>query len=645
MPSPLLIPQPKSIDEGPSGAGAFALKQGVSILIAHGHEKGEWIAAQQVKAALRQHGVEAPIQPQIVCNDIQHSIILAVRGRDEAVFPDAKDEHREVPDGDNLEAYALAVTAGHILVWGATPAGLARGVQTLRQLLATAEGALPAMHIADAPVLAWRGAMLDISRGKIPTLDTLKHCVDVLASFKLNVLQLYTEHSFASRRHPRIGLVWGSLTPEELVALDQYCRERYVELMPCLQSFGHLRRILDLPEYEHLAESEEHWSLAPTNEGSYTLLDDLYADHLACFTSRNFNVCSDETYDLGMGQSKELAERIGNGRLYLDHILRLHKLVEKYGRTMMIWDDIFLNHPALVREIPKNVILLNWNYEAADDYPQVEGFHEAGLRQVVCPGTSSWNTLFPRLANSRANIRNFVAAGLRVGAIGVLNTDWGDGGHANLLGSSWYGFAYGASEGWAPGVLTDDEFERRFTTLFFGKPEAPAVLQAIRALAEACTQPGVARANGSYSMQLFHDDPLENEHCQAIGDAALAAMRQLGLRAASLLHGVQTSGHDEATRTLAEYRLAANLVVYAAERAMAARGVAAAADSAARRILDLELQRLKRDLHALRLEYQWIWLARNKPDGIWLTLDQFDSSARDIDSWHQLLKPGYYWEQ
>jgi hypothetical protein len=48
-------------------------------------------------------------------------------------------------------------------------------------------------------------------------------------------------------------------------------------------------------------------------------------------------------------------------------------------------------------------------------------------------------------------------------------------------------------------------------------------------------------------------------------------------------------------------------------------------------------------LHALRLEYQWIWLARNKPEGLWLTLDKFDQSAQAIDRWRTQLTPGYRW--
>lgn len=473
----LLIPQPASIERDPPGGAPFPLRPGLSIVVARGGEHGEWVAAVQLQAAVRAHGIDAPIQPQIRCQDSSGSIILAVAGRDEAVFPDVAPAAAAL-DGGAGEGYTLCVDERRIVLWGGTPAGVARGVQTLCQVLAGSGRSVDALRIVDAPAMRWRGVMLDVSRAKVPTLDTLKRVVDMISFYKLNMLQLYVEHTFASRRHPEIGRGWGALTPEELVALDHYCVDRYVELVPCLQSFGHMRRILELPRYTHLAESKELWSLTPADDGTYTLLDDLYADFLACFSSRFFNICCDETYDLGTGRSKAAAAREGLGRVYLGHIKRACELATAYGRTVMVWGDIFLHHPELVGEIPDDAIILNWWYEAADEYPQCDVFGKAGIHQMVCPGTSSWNSLFPRLDNARANIRNFVAAGRRAGAHGVLTTDWGDNGHPNLLGTSWYGYAYGGAEGWSPGLLTDEQFERRFASLHVGIAESTSVLEA-----------------------------------------------------------------------------------------------------------------------------------------------------------------------
>jgi len=760
MDDPWLIPQPRLIEVAPAGAAPFVLSPGIAITISHLAERGEQVAARQLQRALRACGVRASIVPQARAEALDGSILLAVRGRDEPAFgaapatasvgpgtnAPADPAHggtapprgnppataavgatslQEKPAGGNLdsplagaaEAYTLVVEATRVTLWAAAPAGLARGVQTLCQLLAQAHQratgaggtgsdptgggqspaqplqrasgaydagpargagdpdptrgviALPALRIEDAPALPWRGLLLDVSRGRVPTLQTLLGLVDRLASYKLNMLQLYVEHTFAYRSHPLIGAGWGPLTAEEVMTLDEHCRERYVELVPCQQSFGHLRRILSLPEYAHLAESDERWSLAPVREESYRLLDDLYADHLACFSSTLLNVCSDETYDLGSGQSSELAQREGPGRLYLGHILRLHALAAAHGRTMMVWDDIFLHYPELTSEIPRDAILLSWAYEAKPAYPQLEGFAQAGLRQIVCPGTSAWNTLFPRLANARGNIRAFARDGIAVGAIGLLLTDWGDGGHYNSPGPSLYPYAYAAAEGWSPGTLDDEAFEHRFAALTFGSEAGPA-LSAIRLLAVACELPTVARRNGSRTVDLFFADPLAEDRAvpmpdeagfaalgeaeqatlvarrqgpRAIADETLRHMQEMAEEAAALLAPLSGSD-DEAVRTLAECLLAARQIAHAARKALLARRVAAATadraellDRRERNGLRAELELLKRELHALRSECQRLWLLRSKPEGIWISLDRHDRSAAVIDGWRDAL--------
>ena len=99
--------------------------------------------------------------------------------------------------------------------------------------------------------------MFDVTRDRVPTLQTLFDLVDLLAGLKLNQLQLYTEHTFAYRGHEVVWQDASPITGEEVLTLDAYCRERYVELVPNQNSFGHMHRWLKHEEYVHLAESAE----------------------------------------------------------------------------------------------------------------------------------------------------------------------------------------------------------------------------------------------------------------------------------------------------------------------------------------------------------------------------------------------------
>ncbi len=363
------------------------------------------------------------------------------------------------------QSYKLLVENSGVTVIGADPAGTFYGVCTLCQAIDLAaqqgETVLPGVHILDWPDFPNRGVMLDVTRERVPTLETLYNLVDMLAGLKLNQLQLYTEHAFAYRGHEQVWQDAGAITPEDILRLDAYCRERYVELVPNQNSFGHMHRWLKFDTYRHLAEApegvnhpftpvREPFSLCPLDPGSVDLLADLYDQLLPNFTSRQFNVGLDETFDLGLGRSKAECEARGTGRVYLDFLLKIYDLVTARGHTMQFWSDIIVrDQPDLVAELPRDVIALEWGYEA--DYPfdsHAKLVAASGRSFYVCPGTSSWNTLAGRTQNAVGNLQNAAQNGFKHGAIGYLNTDWGDNGHPQPLPVSYLGYLTGAAFSW-----------------------------------------------------------------------------------------------------------------------------------------------------------------------------------------------------
>jgi hypothetical protein len=409
-----------------------------------------------------------------------------------------------------------------------------------------------------------------------------------------------------------------------------------------------MRRILDLSEYEHLAFNAEHWSLA-LGEETYRLLDDLFADYLPCFSSRYVNICCDESFDITGTTAGTHADAAAGGTphaevpegamRYLAHITRLHEMLARHGKTVMMWDDIFLHWPELLQRVPRDTILLDWYYEAQDSYPQIATVVASGRPAMVCPGTSSWNSLFARVDNARANIRNFVRSGRQAGAFGMLNTDWGDGGHPNLPASSLYGLAYGAAEAWNPGALDDDEFDRRLGIQLAGERSGGAVVRAMRAMGEACTLPRVARVNGSCTWAMFFRDPVPHEVCSTIPDETVARVRELAVEALDLLSDVAPDG-IASKETFDELRFAARSIVHAADRTVLGRRIDAHIGGA-----DAELWRaateLKIELHDLRHEFERLWLARYNRGGWWLALDLFDAAAQVEDRWRTTVAPRY----
>ncbi len=287
------------------------------------------------------------------------------------------------------------------------------------------------------------GYMLDISRFRVPTMETVKRQVDILADLGYNHFQLYTEHTFAYPGHEDVWREASPFTPAEIRELDAYCADRGIELVPNQNSFGHLEHWLKHPAYNHLAEAPQGgtkhggWvcskpaSLCPTDPESVTFVAGLYDALFPCFRSKFVNVGGDETMELlddsevRVGRSAAAIREKGAHRVYVEFLNKLHALVAERGHEMMFWGDIVLQKPEFVKDLPKDLIALDWGYEANHPFAkETATLREAGLRFIVCPGSSTWCTLLGRTDVMMANIDNAIENGEKNGAMGAMLTDW-----------------------------------------------------------------------------------------------------------------------------------------------------------------------------------------------------------------------------
>ena len=406
-------------------------------------------------------------------------------------------------DGATDEDYALDVRPEEIVCTAPGKPGLYYGVQTLLQLIrANRHGdGIPCLVIRDWPSLRWRCFQDDMTRGPSSKLDTLKFEVATGAYLKMNLFTYYMEYQYAFKKHPDIGPADGSLEPDDLKALVEYAKPMHVDILGNQQSFGHLRHILKHDQYAHLREAPD--VICPVVEESYELLDDLYSEVCPLLPFPWFNVCCDETWDLGKGPSKKLADEIGVGGVYVGHIRRVHDLLkDKYGKRMMMWGDIILQHPDRLEEVPKDTIMLTWGYGAKPSFEsQIEPFAQSGYEFFVCPGISNWSRILPDFGTTTTNIHNFVRDGAKLGAVGMLNTAWEDDGEA-LGGYKWHGYAWGAECAWTGSTTTPEEFNARIGAVLFGE-KGDHFGQAIGLLAQTH---GLAGMQGMNNRRFWEDD-------------------------------------------------------------------------------------------------------------------------------------------
>jgi len=457
---------------------------------------------------VRFEGAEADVRPA-------RDRLRAALGAGWRFLPSASPDllFRLVPEVAGPQSYRLRIERSGVRAEAEDRAGLFYAAVTLAQLLRLSKGLLPVCEIEDAPDFPVRGAMLDISRDKVPTMATLFWLTERLADLKVNQFQLYTEHAFAYAGHEEVWRDASPMTGAEIRELDAFCRARCIELVPNQNSFGHLERWLVRPRYNGLAElpkggaplpwggvHEKPTSLCPSDPRCGEFLAGLYDDLLPNFTSRLFNVGCDETFDLrGPGRSRERVAREGEGRVYLDFLKKIHALVAARGRTMAFWGDIIICHPELISELPRDAVALEWGYEAGHPFDAHGArFAASGIPFYVCPGTSSWNSLAGRTANMLANVRLAAENGRRHGACGLLMTDWGDGGHWQPLAVSLAGFGVGACAAW--GVDANRDVDAAEAADACGSGGGGAALAALGDVYRLC---GALRGNGTELFQLL----------------------------------------------------------------------------------------------------------------------------------------------
>lgn len=475
-PLPLLLPAPRTIE---ITQGRCRLGDGFPLEIACDDPRVTRAAVEW----------QARLKPRAVTADRSASTARVRITEDRAVGPQA-------------DGYQLTIRPEGVLVVGTSAAGCYYGLQTLGQLGDGSAPPLPCLHIVDYPEFGSRGLLHDVTRGKVPRLDTLKQLVDRLAALKVNQLQLYIEHAFVFDFDPDICDAEHGLTPAEVRELDVYARERFIELVPAVANLGHMGRILSLPRYRHLAEIEAtasweamSWpqrarglTLDCLNPESHVLISRMFAEILDAFSSPVVNICGDEPWDLGAGKNAGRLTGEAKAKAYIEHLGRVSALCASRGRRVRFWGDVLRHYPDSLHQLPHDGTILHWGYDDRADYEGTGVFVASGLPTWVCPGTSGWKRTLNAMNLAERNIATFATAGRRHGAAGLLNTDWGDHGHFNPLAASWHGMALGACLGWNADHPLGADFDRRFAHWMWRTDEADGVslLRTASAIAERC---------------------------------------------------------------------------------------------------------------------------------------------------------------
>jgi hexosaminidase len=278
--------------------------------------------------------------------------------------------------GDD-ESYNLEIGENRAKISAPTTVGAMRGLETFLQLLEGDKDGFyfPAVSIQDKPRFPWRGLMIDSARHFQP-MEVLKRNLDAMAAVKLNVLHwhLTEDQGFRveSKKFPelhKMGSDGNFYTQDEVREIIKFAADRGIRVMPEFDMPGHATAwVVSHPE---IASAPGPYkierqpgifdpTLDPTNEKTYKLLEVFFAEMAALFPDAYMHIGGDENEGKQWAanpriqafmKEKGIKNQDGLQQYFNQRIL---KFLQKGGKIMMGWDEIF--QP----EIPKNIVIQSW---------------------------------------------------------------------------------------------------------------------------------------------------------------------------------------------------------------------------------------------------------------------------------------------
>jgi hexosaminidase len=455
---PRLIPKPREVNAGE----LVTLAKSVSI--AGGANDDDRFAAKDLGEVLKARGIK------VVAGEEAGFRISLLRLDTPGARRTLEAASLTFTDAMKGEGYVLVTTKDGAVVVANSAAGIFYGAQTLKQLIRT-DGPSPHIELAvirDWPAMRYRGFHDDLSRGPVPTLEFQKKELRTFAAYKINVYSPYFEHTLAYDSNPLISPPGGGMSHEDVRALVAYAKKYHIDVIPEQEAFGHLHHVLKYDLYAPLGETDHGHVLAPNDPASLPLIKSWFAEIDSLFPSKFVHLGADETFELGLGRTKDRVQQSGLGPVYIDFLKQIEIALRSPGKRFLFWGDIAQGSPDLVKSLPKDMVAVGWGYGSN---PRAETllrpFLNAGIETWVAPGVNGWSRVYPNNDITLKNIQAMARDGQRLGATGLLNTSWADDGEA-ILNQQWYGILFGAAASWQAGESSFDDFERSFGLQFHG---------------------------------------------------------------------------------------------------------------------------------------------------------------------------------
>jgi len=297
-------------------------------------------------------------------------------------------------------------------------------------------------YVEETPQLDSVGVMPDLSFGCPVTADELCRFMDQIAVMGINMLLLYIEDLYELPSRKYFGHMRGRYTDEEFRQMDDHAFSYGIELLPCMQTLGHLGKYMRWSEASDVKETDRELSV--DKEASYQFIEEMIAQCSRHFRSKRIHIGMDEAWGLGRGTAslKQYGLR-DQQTLFVEHLQKVVAITDRYGLTPMIWNDFVfcLNSESGINKydqeteipqqimdaFPRNVQLVYWHYgeevQGCDEWV-IEKNLKFGNDVIFAGGLMMWDIPLPDNMFSYDASEEGLLASKKLGLREVFTTLW-----------------------------------------------------------------------------------------------------------------------------------------------------------------------------------------------------------------------------
>ena len=286
--------------------------------------------------------------------------------------------------------------------------------------------------------LKMKCVQLDLAR-QIESVDYVINFIDMASACGYDSILLYLEDRIrtSSYPYPAAGQAY---TPDEIRTLVAHAQEKNIDLIPCVATLGHAERFLEHKELQHLSEvqpgsrnrfgdtfSSEHGNVFCMNhEEFYPFMETYLAEVAELFPSAYFHAGLDEFFNFNLCERcrKVMKDLQAEEDAFLAHIIRINTCLNKLGKRMMMWSDMFEIYTTVMARIPSNIVMVDWQYQEDVRFYMGHLFDQTCEQRQKVNDSLGLDAVAASAERDLSNVTSTIKYALRKGCFGYMMTSW-----------------------------------------------------------------------------------------------------------------------------------------------------------------------------------------------------------------------------